>query len=119
MARKTEFSTKRIAEALKSTGGLVHVAARALGCSPKTIYRRLETVASLRELLHDLREFELDISEQRLRQARNNGEPWAITLHLTTLGKHRGYTKGTEITGSEGEPLSIKIYLPDNQRETE
>jgi len=103
------YTTEAIADALTEAHGYVHVAARKLGCAPKTIYRRLDEVASLREVLDDLRGYELDITEMKLRQAIMDGEPWAISLKLKTQGKDRGYSERTELSGAENEPIRFII----------
>lgn len=107
---KEKYSTQDIAEALSKANGYVTLAARLLKCEPKTIYRRIEKIKTLRDLLHDIREEDLDIAEQKLRQAIMRGEPWAISLKLKTQGKHRGYVERQELSGTaEGEPITFVL----------
>ena len=57
----------------------------------------------------------MDISEQKLRAAVLNGEPWAIALVLKTLGKKRGYVERTEIAGTDdGQPIQVVIKQRDD-----
>ncbi len=45
------------------------------------------------ETVSEERNYQLDLSESALFDARDRGEGWAIALHLKTLGKDRGYTE--------------------------
>ena len=104
-----QFTTERIAQALKEHHGYVHLAADSLNCAPKTIYRRLKSVKWLAEELENIRGHELDIAELALRRAILNGEAWAISLKLKTQGKDRGYTERQELTGRDSEPIQFTI----------
>lgn len=105
-----KYTTDQIAEALKKTNGYITLAARLLKCEPKTIYRRLKSNQALKELLEEIREGDLDIAEQKLREAILRGEPWAITLKLKTQGRKRGYVERTEISGAvDSEPITFII----------
>jgi len=100
-----KFSTQQIVEALESVNGMIYLAARKLGCTPKTIYNRMAKSEIIRETVEDLRGELIDISEQKLRAAVLNGEPWAVALVLKTLGKKRGYVERQELTGADGADL--------------
>lgn len=112
------YTNKKIIDALRKTNGYVLLAARLLGCSQMTIYRKISSSEAIRQELEMIREGELDLAEQKLREAIMRGEPWAIALKLKTQGKKRGYTERTEITGAEdAEPVKIIIerYEPDSE----
>lgn len=111
--RAKKYSTEDIRQALQQMNGYITLAARKLGCEPKTIYRRLKSSASLRETLDEIREQGLDIAEQKLHEAILRGEPWAITLKLKTQGKTRGYTERTELTGQGNEPITFVLKRHD------
>jgi hypothetical protein len=113
MAKKI-YKTEDIADMLVKYNGYVFLAAKALGCSAKTIYRRLDEVNYLRETLDEIRGQEIDIAEQKLRQAILNGEPWAISLKLKTQGKDRGYSERTEFA-SDGK-LEIVVTYAESKR---
>jgi len=100
-----KFSTQQIVEALESVNGMIYLAARKLGCTPKTIYNRMAKSEIIRETVEDSRGELIDISEQKLRAAVLNGEPWAVALVLKTLGKKRGYVERQELTGADGADL--------------
>lgn len=110
-------TNEAIADALKKSNGYIYLAAGRLSVAPKTIYRRLEKVAWLREYLEELRGRELDITEMQLHNAIMDGQGWAIALKLKTQGKSRGYVERVDVT-SDNQKLenNVIIYLPDNGR---
>ena len=106
------LTNEQIANALEATNGYVYLAARSLHCAPKTIYLRLKKSPALKQRLDDIRGEELDLTEQKLRDAILRGEAWAITLKLKTLGKSRGYVERQEVTGADGGKVQIE-YVND------
>ena len=91
------YSTDKIIEALRSTNGLVSLAAKRLGCAPQTIYTRRDKVHAVAQVIDDCRSELVDYGELALRKAVVNGEPWAVGLVLKTLGKNRGYVERQEV----------------------
>jgi len=102
-----KYSTKSIIEALSSLNGMVYLAARKLGCTPQTIYNRMKSSVAIREACDNARGELIDISEQKLRAAVMNGEPWAVAMVLKTLGKSRGYVERQEVTGANGGAIVV------------
>lgn len=107
MARKMSYRTDDIIEALHKTHGMIFLAAEKIGCSGRTIQRRAEEVKAVKAVIDSYRGQLLDKAEVRLETAIMNGEPWAITLALKTIGKHRGYVDRQEVTGADGGPIQI------------
>jgi len=99
-----KYTSEAIIEALKSVNGMVYLAARKLGCEPKTIYNRAKQVQEVQRAIEDSRGELVDIAEQKLRGAVLDREPWAVALVLKTLGKSRGYVERQEVTGPDGTP---------------
>jgi len=108
---KRRIPTDVMAQALRNAHGLIAVAAKSLGCHPTTIYRRAARVAAVRQAIEEGREELLDLAEQKLREAVEAGQPWAISLVLKTLGKSRGYTERQEIISTD--ELEIKLEWVD------
>ena len=106
------YSTDKIIEALRSTNGLVSLAAKRLGCAPQTIYTRRDKVHAVAQVIDDCRDELVDLGELALRKAVLAGEPWAVSLVLKTLGKERGYVERQEVTGKEGGP--VRLVWDDN-----
>jgi hypothetical protein len=90
-------SVSDMIEAVKQSKGMLTVAARALGCARMTIYNAAKKHPKLQEAIDDAREETTDLAELKLFSAISNGEAWAISLYLTTVGKVRGYVKRQEI----------------------
>jgi len=106
------YSTKSIIEALTRTHGMIYLAAKELGCAPKTIYRRAEKEEKIRDAIEEYRGQIIDKAELKLETAVMNGEPWAITLALKTIGKNRGYVEKQELS-HEGE-VKIQVEYADD-----
>lgn len=94
MNRKTDAE---ILEALKKAQGFYTLAAKALGINRRTIAERVAKSAKLKKALNDEMETRLDLAENRLVAAVNNGERWAIKFLLECKGRDRGYCKRLEI----------------------
>ena len=69
----------------------------------------MKSSVAIREACDNARGELIDISEQKLRAAVMNGEPWAVAMVLKTLGKSRGYVERQEVTGANGKPVETKI----------
>ena len=62
-----------------------------------------------------------DFVENEFFKQVKGGNMTAIIFFLKTQCKDRGYSERKEITGSNGTPLQmgeVKIYIPDNGRDT-
>ena len=109
-----QYRTEDIIKALESTHGMIYLAADALNCSPSTIYRRAEKNAHVQDVIDSYRGKLIDKAELKLEQAVMNGEPWAVTLTLKSLGKNRGYVERQEVTGAEGNDINLHVIY-DNK----
>ena len=96
---------------------MIYLAALNLGCSPMTIYRRAAKINKVQQTIDDYRGLFIDKAELKLENAVMNGEPWALSLALKTLGKSRGYVERQEVTGADGDSVKITLYIPDNKRD--
>lgn len=110
-----KFTNAQIIEGLKSVNGMVYLAARKIGCNPQTIYNRMKKNTAIREACDNARGELIDISEQKLRAAVMNGEPWAVAMVLKTLGKHRGYVERQEVTGADSSPIELIVKYADRK----
>ena len=106
------LTVAKIKEAIASADGVIAEAARALGVSRMTIYRRIEESDDLREAVEAAREELTDIAERELGKAIRAGNMTAIIFHLkgSPTGRRRGYSERVEMTGADGGPLVIKGY---------
>ena len=113
--RKPKFTQKEVIEALKSSGGIISLAARKLGCSRTTIYNYIHRYAKVREAYEEITETWLDIAEMKLFQKILEGDLRAITFYLRNKGASRGYGP----VGKKWMPPqpTIEIVLPEWARD--
>ena len=103
-----QYRTENIIKALEKTHGMIYLAAEELGCAASTIYRRADKNKKIQYVIDSHRGKLLDKAELKLEQAVLNGEPWAITLTLKSIGKSRGYVERQEVTGADGQAITVK-----------
>src|SRR3972149_4341127 len=104
-----KYTSEQIIAAIKAVDGLVYLAARKLGCGPKTIYNRAKKTQAIQQAIEDSRGELVDIAEQKMRAAVMDREPWAVALVVHTLGKNRGYVEREEHTGAWGGPIAHRV----------
>ena len=98
MARQ-RYTQLQVADAIRSTRGLVALAARQLGCDRSTVENYLHRYPKVREALEDARTQQLDVAEAKLFQAIDRGELSAVTFYLRSVGRRRGYGDHVELDG--------------------
>ena len=109
MAGQARLTVEQIKHALEQAAGNVSYAAKALGVSRSTMYRRINESPTLQEILTDAREELVDIAESALKSAVIDKQGWAVCFALKTQGKARGYVERQERTGKDGEPLKVDV----------
>lgn len=116
--RKERVPTERIIECLRETNGLVSLAAKRVPCSITTINTRRKNVQAVEQVIRDCRAELIDYGEMALRRKVLDGEPWAVSLVLKTLGRDRGYVERTEqvVTGPDGGPQRVIFEEKANWR---
>lgn len=113
MANHQQYTAAKIIKALQHTRGLVTLAAEHLGCSDETISNYAKRYPSVADELRRQRERVTDLAEQKLFDAIQEGQPWAINFYLKTIGKPRGYVERHEFTGKDGDHLHIHLSWGD------
>ena len=98
-----------IIKAVTKRKGLVSVAAKSLGITRQTIYNRAKTTPEISEAIRDARSLTTDVAEEKLFDAIENGEAWAICFYLKCQAKDRGYVERQEVTGAEGGSIEIDV----------
>lgn len=101
------FTPDEVIGAIRRCNGILAATARELKTSRNTVRRYIETYPDVAAVYKEASETVLDLAEQRLFRAVNNGSIRAIMFLLKTKGKHRGYMETTrqELTGADGLPL--------------
>jgi len=103
MKRATDAEIE--AALVRSIGNLT-VAAKSLGISRFTIYRRMERSPRIRTVYDTARESMIDNVESSLYRRALGGDVTACIFILKTRGKDRGYVERHEISGPNGGPIS-------------
>ncbi len=109
MSKKQKFTVQQVIKALKNNRGLVTQAAEELKVCPRTIYNYAERYPTVKETVETLRESRLDYTEGVLYDLIDKGEPAAVFFLLKTQGKKRGYVERQELTGADGESVSVRF----------
>jgi hypothetical protein len=91
MTKRNIYTAQQVIDALKATRGMVYLTARRLGCDPDTVMRYCKRYPTVEQAKHEARGELLDVAEVKLWQAVQQGEHWAITFALRTVGRDRGY----------------------------
>jgi hypothetical protein len=112
------YSIQQMYDALEKSSGFLFLAARALGCSAKTVERYMYKHERLRDLVKEYRGQRVDVIEGVLFNKARAGEGWAVTLFLKTQGKDRGYSERVEHTGADGGELRLVIVESPPRSET-
>lgn len=100
--------------AIRKANGNVSLAAQAIGCSRTALYDRISADTDLQKAIQECRDRRLDIAEDYLWAAVVRGEFPAIRFFLMTQGKTRGYTERQEVTGANGESITIRFVDPED-----
>ncbi len=106
------FSDQAIVDAIYAADGVVSAAAKSLGCSTRTIYKRRHVSREVAEAIEIGREIICDKAEESLMKLIEQGDFRAINLVLRTLGRDRGYVERIEHAGPTDEQL-LKILTPE------
>lgn len=98
---RPKYSAQQVADAIRAAGGVVAVAARALGCDRNTVYAYAERHATVRTAMEEANETNLDVAEAGLasfvrgtvagRAVDDRVRMDAIKFYLRTKGRDRGY----------------------------
>lgn len=105
VAERTQYTREQFEQAITKSWGVKATIAQRLGCSRQTVDNALDRWPDLRERITSERESIVDLAESKLTAAINQGELRAITFTLETLGKARGWSRRTEVTGADGAAL--------------
>jgi len=98
-----------VVAAIQASKGMVYNAARILRCTPQTVRNYAKRYKSVQQAIDNERGLFLDKCEMALADAVKDREPWAVCFALKTLGKQRGYVERHEVTGKDGEALTVVI----------
>lgn len=108
----TKLTKEKVKKAILGTGGVITSIANKCGVARISLYKFLEKHQEFKELLKQEREKIIDVAENRLFKANEEGQKWAVEKILSTLGKDRGYVEKT-ITDMnlQGELTNVNVDL--------
>lgn len=104
-----KYTAQQVIDALRTTKGMVSLAAKKLQCDPATVYRYIRTYPTVAAAVRSEREAMTDIAELALYKAIQGGVGWAVCFYLKTQGKERGYVERKEISGPDGGPIQMDM----------
>ena len=119
MTKIANMSTKDVATAIRNAHGFISPAADSLNVGRATLYRRIGKSETLKKVIQECRDINLDRAELRLLEAIDKRSPWAVCFYLKTQGKARGYIERQEVKHEgeiKGSGGPVRIYIPDNGR---
>jgi transposase-like protein len=117
---RRRYSDAEFAAALHEHQGRVSHAARELGCSTSTLKSRLQKSKTLRDIVDHYKVELVDLAEQRLREAVDEGQAWAIKLTLERQGRDRGWGEKPVAEVPDVSPLAaIRKTLADSLKAVE
>lgn len=112
-----QYTVAQVKEAILQSRGIVSVAARMLKCDRRTIYKYMDRHPELEQAREDARENLIDYAESKLVERIADSDIKAIMFYLRTQAKHRGYSERQEITGADGNALTLTLVHDDNDND--
>ena len=109
MTGKPRYTAQDVIDALRKTKGMAYLAAKELKCSHTTVYKYIAKHPTVKAEFDYQRGELLDVAELKLREAVVKGHQWAIQFALRLLGKERGYSERTEVTGKDGGKVEVVV----------
>ena len=113
------FTLEQVEAALRAADGKKSDAVKRLKCSYNCLIEYLEKYPQLEDVIDELDEEMLDLSESKLKKHIKAGTLDAIKFHLERKGKKRGYVKQQEIAGVSKKPLNISIVPATGPKDEE
>ncbi len=93
----------------------ITIAAEKAGVSRRTVYAERDRNPEFREAMEDIREKAIDIAENALLKAIEEGNVTAIIFFLKTQAKHRGYTEMD--FNAQSNNVRVEFVLPRGANE--
>ena len=103
------ISKQNYIDAIHNSRGLLTAAADALGCTRKAIYDAAKRHPEIQQAIEESRERTTDMAESKLFQKISEGDNTAIIFYLKTQAKKRGYVERQEVTGADGNELTVRV----------
>lgn len=105
LAVQSQYDEWQIIEALREARGNLSACARKLELKRRALSDRVYSTPELKEVMEEARNGIIDAAEENIYLAVEAKDLEASKFVLRTIGKTRGYTYGTEISGDPERPL--------------
>lgn len=106
-------TAKDAIKAIKESNGFVTQAAAMLGISRVQLYNIINAHPTVKEALVDAREVMKDYAESKLFSNIKEGKEASVFFYLKTQAKDRGYIERQEVTGADGEAITIRVVYDE------
>lgn len=109
MVKENGLTAERMILAIQKSNGFVSAACADLGCSRKTFYQKLKMMPTVQQAIDEIREKRTDYVESKMMKLIDELNPTMIIFYLKTQAKGRGYVERQEVTGADGNAVTIRI----------
>jgi Bacterial regulatory protein, Fis family len=110
--KRATLSDARIIEALESTCGQVYLAARQLGCQPRTIFRRIRQSPRVARAFEAAQGRFVETARAALYRGVLDGQAWAVRLALSeSAARKPASSAGPRSRGTPREPPAGPPFL--------
>ena len=114
MGSKEKYTAQQFISAMPKTGGVISAIAKKVGCNWHTADKYIKGKPTIYRAWMDEKETILDMGEMALFNSVRKEEAWAVKYLLSTQGKRRGYVERQEVTGADGDDLTINFVWKDS-----
>jgi hypothetical protein len=116
--KKNQWTEEEVIKALHKAQGILKSAATALGCTRQTVAAYIARYPAVAEAHKEAKESAIDFVESQLLKNIKKGDTTAAIFFLKTLGRSRGYVDRQEISGPDGNALTVRIVYDDANANT-
>ena len=105
-----QYPREKFLKAIEGCNGILSEVAHSVGCSRQQVYNAFERWPDLKPLFEKSREALVDEAESTVVAMMRQRDDLKVTLNASTyitsrIGKRRGWTERTEVTGADGKNL--------------
>ena len=111
---RNELTAEAVINKIKEMHGNVSSVARAFKMSRQTLYKYINDHPTVQAALDESRETMIDNVESKLYSKALAGDTTSMIFFLKTQGKARGYVERQEVTGKDGNDMTINVTVKDN-----
>jgi hypothetical protein len=110
---RNELSAEQVIAKIHDLHGNVSSVARFFKLSRQTMHKYINDKPSVKAALEESREKMIDNVESALYSQALAGNTTAMIFFLKTQGKSRGYVERNELTGKDGNEVTIKVVYDE------